>query len=564
MTMTRETKVGLVVCLSFLCLVGVVLGTKLRGDGAEEEQPVKEEIIPDSQLLVSTQHDLSPTTRIPTQVPNAKGPSLMQTGAVQSAQPLPPPPTRASGQGQRMEVAPLPPPVSDFAEPITASQQDLSQSGPLSLDGVPGPQQPVSNSSNDEPGSHEPTTSGILVPTPLGMIRLPFSARSAGATPAVSTMPQNDSGPADVPPPAQASSSTASSDAKDKSVPVPSAVAPVSEPKQEAAATPPNRTEGLSSPPIARGANPVDVAPKSGAAESGSAQASKSGAIPLTMTPPPPASTASQPSAGLLPPIPPPDAMGTTDATGQAGHLQARATDAAPQQQAGASPQPIVPVSANDNPRRIGTTPTAVTPPIPVPAPVSAPTSRAAVLTPQQVDSYDEETYRLKPGDTFTKISTSHYNTDKYAKALERWNVNHPQATESMRADPPQLEPGQPIYIPPAYMLEKRHGSVIPGYKKQADPTPNEAPRTANASPRAGAVDKSSPDHRWYQVGPRGESMLDIARNTLGKAERWTEISKLNPTIDPAYPVRAGLLIKVPPDAKSPAVGAPPDSQRQP
>ena len=73
MTMTRETKVGLVVCLSFLCLVGVVLGTKLRGDGAEEEQPVKEEIIPDSQLLVSTQHDLSPTTRIPTQVPNAKG-----------------------------------------------------------------------------------------------------------------------------------------------------------------------------------------------------------------------------------------------------------------------------------------------------------------------------------------------------------------------------------------------------------------------------------------------------------------------------------------------------------
>ena len=56
--------------------------------------------------------------------------------------------------------------------------------------------------------------------------------------------------------------------------------------------------------------------------------------------------------------------------------------------------------------------------------------------------------------------------------------------------------------------------------------------------------------------------MLDIARSTLSDAARWTDISKLNPTIDPAYPVRGGLLIKVPADARIPAANMPQTASR--
>src|SRR5262249_27458978 len=154
------------------------------------------------------------------------------------------------------------------------------------------------------------------------------------------------------------------------------------------------------------------------------------------------------------------------------------------------------------------------------------------------------EMYRLKPGDTFAKISVTHFNSDKYAKALERFNVNHPQANDNMRLDPPRLEPGQLIYIPPAYILEKRYGAAtIPGYKPQSDPgAAPEAPRTSNAAPRAEGAWNAPQGFKWYQIRPQGESMRDIARATLGNAERWTEISKLNPALDPSYTLRGGAL----------------------
>jgi hypothetical protein len=174
------------------------------------------------------------------------------------------------------------------------------------------------------------------------------------------------------------------------------------------------------------------------------------------------------------------------------------------------------------------------------------------------VESYDEEAYRLKPGDTFAKISAAHFNTDKYAKALERFNVNHPFATDNMRLDPPRLDSGQLVYIPPAYILEKRYATTIPGYKPSADPAgAPEAPRTSKASPRAESPGSTPQGFKWYQVRPQGEAMRDTARTALGNAERWTEISKLNPTLDPAYMIRGGSLIKVPADARIEPAAAP-------
>jgi len=225
--------------------------------------------------------------------------------------------------------------------------------------------------------------------------------------------------------------------------------------------------------------------------------------------------------------------------------------------------QPVVQASATDNPRPVGEAPTATTPPIVVPPPGALSPARAAAPTTPQVESYDEETYRIKSGDTFDRISAAHFNTDKYAKALERWNASHPQASDNLRANPPVLESGQMIYIPPAYMLEKRYGSLVPGYKPQAQPAAASDPqRTANSSPRGEVAANAAPNFKWYLVSPGGQMIRDIARVTLSDAERWADISKLNPALETAYPLRGGLLIKVPADARIPAANLPQSASR--
>src|SRR5262249_8644037 len=96
MSMTRETKVGLVVCLSFLCLVGVVLGPKLRGPTDEDELALQEETIDDPQPVGTSEPTAPLAAAIPTQPDNSSSPPVIQAGALQNAQPLPPPPTTNS------------------------------------------------------------------------------------------------------------------------------------------------------------------------------------------------------------------------------------------------------------------------------------------------------------------------------------------------------------------------------------------------------------------------------------------------------------------------------------
>jgi hypothetical protein len=301
-----------------------------------------------------------------------------------------------------------------------------------------------------------------------------------------------------------------------------------------------------------RGADPAEKSPKP----------SKPDEIALQMAPPPPAAGIAPPSATLLPPKLPADAGIRTDAGPVPDRTPPAATAPAPQSQP-APAQSILQTSATDNPRRIGVAPTASTPPITVPSPGAALSSRPAAPITPQVDSWDEETYRIKAGDTFARISAGHFNTDKYAKALERWNANHPQASDNLRADPPILEAGQVIYIPPAYMLEKRYASFIPGFKPRTENTAaQDAPRTVNAAPRVESAGTVPQGFKWYQVSAAGQTMRDIARAALDNPDRWTDVSKLNPAIDPSYAVRGGSLIKVPAEARIPAANTPQTGSR--
>jgi hypothetical protein len=200
--------------------------------------------------------------------------------------------------------------------------------------------------------------------------------------------------------------------------------------------------------------------------------------------------------------------------------------------------------------------------------PIAAPSASrlAPVSATPQVDSYDEETYRLKPGDSFRTISQAKYYTEKYERALMLWNRNHPRASDGARQDPPVLQPGQDVYIPPIRMLEKYYpeeGAEPPSAAPPAPPPPPaptgsvglDTPRMPNGAPIVAAA-PSAPARpaagveKSYRVRGSGEMLLTIARQTLGNGDRWVEIYQLNPRYDPKQPIPGGSVLRLPKDAR--------------
>jgi nucleoid-associated protein YgaU len=184
-----------------------------------------------------------------------------------------------------------------------------------------------------------------------------------------------------------------------------------------------------------------------------------------------------------------------------------------------------------------------------------------------QVESYDEDTYVCKATDTFASISQAVYRTELYGQALLLFNRNHPLATENVRRDPPVIQAGQPIYIPPMQILRKYYASaIVETATGTSRPSPAAPLRDAAASIRPLAVAPSAAvaapapataPERSYRVSGNGEMLRDIARRTLGNGDRWAEIYRLNPKYDPVYPVPAGADLRLPGNARVDAQGTP-------
>jgi hypothetical protein len=205
-------------------------------------------------------------------------------------------------------------------------------------------------------------------------------------------------------------------------------------------------------------------------------------------------------------------------------------------------PAPVIPSSI---PPMTGSKP--VEPVSPTPAPSPRAPARPAIPAPPRVESFDEEEYRLKAGDTFESISTHFYRTPKYAAALALFNRNHPLAPIGMRQDQPVLQPGQPVFIPPTRILEKRHGASIPDLPPLSPTgTPN-VERSSNAPPNTGT---QSAGNKQYRVAGNGEMFRSIALRTLKNGDRWNDIYRLNRQYDPARPIPTGTVLILPPDAE--------------
>jgi hypothetical protein len=230
----------------------------------------------------------------------------------------------------------------------------------------------------------------------------------------------------------------------------------------------------------------------------------------------------------------------------------------------GQGPAPVPPVGT---PSAVGSPP--ITVPEPAERPRPTPVEQGAV-------KYDVRTYRCNEQDSsFKALSKKFYMSERYERALLFYNRTHPLVADEVRIDPPRLKAGTAVFVPPLEILEQRYPDVIPGLSAQRSaaaprgetpgaavpavpvavtPPAGERPVPSAGAPgtivRANASAAGGPKN--YRVATGGEPMYLIAQRTLGNAQRWHEIYRLNPRLDPELPLREGTVVLLPADARIP------------
>jgi hypothetical protein len=149
--------------------------------------------------------------------------------------------------------------------------------------------------------------------------------------------------------------------------------------------------------------------------------------------------------------------------------------------------------------------------------------------------------YVCKADDTLQKICQDEYHDVRYERALLAYNRYYQPGNSGIHSDPPVLQAGQQVMLPPQRILEKKYGSLIPNLTPLATPAVRTAPAPVTATSR------SSPDTaRLYTVPPQGEMVWEIAKRTLGNGDRWQDITQLNPGLDVSRPLPPGTVLKLP------------------
>jgi hypothetical protein len=167
---------------------------------------------------------------------------------------------------------------------------------------------------------------------------------------------------------------------------------------------------------------------------------------------------------------------------------------------------------------------------------------------------------------SFAILSMRFYGTEKYADALLQYNRAHARNISNgtaLLANPPRLSAGQMVLHPPASALETaapRPAATIPA---AAIPAPTNPMATIPSQPMvnlarpspldpgvAPAAAPSISGGRTYVVKtPGGESILDIAERALGSRSRWPDVwgvNQGNPAVRPPALVPAGTELKLP------------------
>jgi hypothetical protein len=565
--MTRETKMGLVVSCSFLCLVGVVVYTKLNEGGRTDPSPylkadgslpdIPEDPAPveaggasplpgkDNPDAVRVNENSAPEKKEPAPVPLP--PNMIDAGLQRTAVETP------SSLPNDLQAGPASPAAKSETNsfegfvPTQRAKEDVKDTTP------PNDNRPSDSPSPSEDGLKKPETD-FPKPPDAGGIPLPMAKDTSPGTEHGTSLNQDGKrknrgkGQENLPESALPDNprKSASDETREQPMPTPFTVPGASEERKEMTApvsvsnpapgpwTNANHTAApASTPPISMPSpGMVGVAP-----------APDPEPMPKPMDPPrsTPISTVAPVGSGSNSPViggdPPKSDL-------QPGGIDSGKWEPKPPLPViGSAPEskPVPPSPVKEN----GFNPNSVLgSPNPVPA---VTTSRGPVTSGNllpEVDSYDEETYLCMQGDSFEEISLKFYQNKKYAQALSSFNRNHPRAAAALAQNPPILRDGLALFIPPARILEKQYG------RTNAELKPATSVAAAGMEKTVG-VPAPAIRNPVYRVVGANEMVSTIARETLGDMNRWNEIYQLNKqNFDPSRPIPAGTVLVLPADAQ--------------
>ena len=521
--MTRETKVGLVVACSFLCLVGIVVASKWNGGQTPTTDPEEQTVHPVA-AVKPTQHEKAPDTKPKDDA--KKSDKLPTFPALQ-------PHELAKGDKPSPLVIPMPlpgetpspvtlPPLASVPGPKpddTAFNKLLEQkrdqafaqnSTPPKLDPLPGPSVP-----------------SLPMPPPLG----PVESKGPAALPMPPALPLDTK----LPPP-----NPLAQDGNKKNEPlIPAPAGGVTEPfplpvppvvpieekkKDPAPAT-------LTFPPIDKKDPPLPVPP-----------IEKKDA-PLTF---PPIEKKDTPLT-----FPPMDKKGALD------FPPIEKKDAPPLNVPLSPPGPIPSIAAKELP---STPPISTTPGVigstTIPQIVVGGNTGLPPVKDVKIDFYD-----AKPGEnTFAILSLRLYGTDKYADALQAYNRAHSGMIKNgtnLNVNPPILNPGQQVMYTPPAVLERDYAALLrnqpvaqtaapgPGKLLSAPMPLNVGVPTITPSPAVNTAPVAS-GRNYVVQNPAGESILDVAERALGDHRLWPRVYRLNPNYPPQARIPAGTALALP------------------
>jgi hypothetical protein len=598
--MTRETKVGMVVGTTFLCLLGVVVASKLRRPENHVELEAYEFSEPQNGDPKASAGDPKPPS---TPVAQGANPAKLDPRVNNGSSGLPA--VTASGPAPIAPVQPGAPtlptslPNLPAADPLVQAAQNVSTPMALPQVGSPMPQAP---SITAMPTQNADPKAGQALGDPLvpALPKSPTTALNEGASPKGGT-----AAPVGQLPPADPLASLPAIEPKDPlaqkpSSPVPAPIQPVPPVAQ--------KTEGPSPLPVdpkdplaqkTSGPAPLPIDPRDPLAQK------TGGPAPLPIDPKDP--LAQKPGAPTPPPIsitpiaPPPEpAKGNPSAIPMSPAIPAVVEPVKQPEPAPVAPPLVAPGSdikapapgqlppvLNANPAsapstgkvveapkvNIGTIGAAsdnvpVTPPLTTPLPGSLSPAAAVPASLPKVSSHSDEVHFTENESDFRRLSQKYYKTDKYARALLEYNRQHLLAKPNLRQDPPVLQPQQPIYYPPPSILEQRYGNLM----SAASATPQVgqiggpaviAPSTANSAAPVQlrqpmpltSVSGSTSDRTISYTVQQPQHIFAIAQQTLGDGHAWTEILRLNPWLQRVpdlnqAQISAGTVLQLPANAK--------------
>ena len=569
--MTRETKIGMIVATSFLSLVGVVVGTKyykkdIPGSGGGDGTPGLQAFAQSGQAPFPTKGEPPATAKQEPAATPKPGP-ITQTLFTEPLPEVSPPPANlnfgTAGSIEAPRVA-VPPPVglgNDFKLPEipnpVAGVGDAAKDAAQSLQDKIREQE--RNAKNNIAAAKNQFFDNLNQGAADAKDQLKDKANKAlEGLPALPEIPG-------VAPPIMIAQETA------KPAQVGKPEIPVAPPLPAA----PN-FGGATLPPV----GPPTVKPTTDAPSVGKPEATP---LPVFGQQPPTGLPAAPPAASTLPPFAPPvqqgfppdrkddvppsnggfpalpQATGTNDFTKIPQIPGPSAVPANPQGNGFTVPAPQQTNGFNDPAKIPGTNDPRPIPQIPGP-PNGATIPAVSVPSIPVVKTDTPTAYICQGNENYALIALRNYGGDGYARALEQYNRELPGAAENVRAVPAQLSPGTKLWLPSVNYLRDRYGQLvsittppattsIPSAPTQpplgsqigiGDPRPA-APPIPPTQPNQGAANATP-----FRVPMGGLYIAQIADRQLGNPQRWIEIYRLNPALDPTQPIREGTEIRIP------------------